>query len=162
MILSADLVAPLEPVITREVTTDDLDHNDHMTVARFFEAQVASVRARLASTGITAEYATERRMGTVAGEHHLRYLAELRLGDRFSTRVRVLARSERAAHLMSFLVNETQQRIACTLEVVVVHISQETRRSTPFPEDVAAALDAHVAISDELDLDLPARLDWRG
>ena len=85
-----------------------------------------------------------------SAEHHLTYLAELRTGDRMSARVRLLGRSERAAHALVYLLDETHERLSFVMEEIFLHIDMGTRLTAPWPEDVAAALDARVAEEAEL------------
>jgi acyl-CoA thioesterase FadM len=85
-----------------------------------------------------------------AAEHHLVYLAELRTGDRISARSRLLARSERAAHALVYLLDDSHQRLSFVMEEIFLHIDMETRRTAPWPEDVAAALDQRIAEDAEL------------
>ena len=78
-------------------------------------------------------------------EHHVTYLNELRTGDTMSARVRLLGRSERAAHVLIYLLDETHRQVACVVEEIFLHIDLETRRTAPWPEDVASRLDARIA-----------------
>lgn len=151
----------LPPTVERPVGDDDLDFNRHMSAIAIFTAQVRSVRAALAGVGVTEEYVAQRRMGTFAAEHHIRYFGELREGHQISTRVRFLQRTDKAVHAQSYLVDETRGHLACALEVVCLHVDQETRRATSFPDDVAAAIDARVAESDALDWSSPHELAFR-
>ena len=80
-----------------------------------------------------------------SAEHHLTYLAELLTGDRISSRVRLLGRSERAAHALVYLLDDSHQRLSFVMEEILLHIDMETRRTAPWPEDVAAALDQQIA-----------------
>jgi acyl-CoA thioesterase FadM len=80
-----------------------------------------------------------------SAEHHVTYLNELRTGDTMSARVRLLGRSERAGHALVYLLDETHQRVACVVEEIFLHIELEDRRTAPWPEDVAAKLDARIA-----------------
>lgn len=155
-------VRDLAPVREGIVSPDDLDLNGHMNAVYFFSAHVSSVRVSLAEVGIDELYVVVRRMGTFAAEHHIRYLSELRLGDCYSVRPRFLARTQKAAHMMSFLVNETDGALASVLEVVVVHIDQDTRRATEIPDDVATRIDAHIRDDDALGWVPEPRLTLRG
>ena len=62
-----------------------------------------------------------------------------------SCRVRLLGRSERAAHVLVYLLDETHQRLSCVMEEVFLHIDMGTRRTAPWPADVAQALDDRIA-----------------
>ena len=75
-----------------------------------------------------------------------------------STRVRLLGRSERAAHALVYLLDESHQRVSFVMEEIFLHIDMETRRTAPWPEDVAAALDKRIAD----DADLPWEPDVSG
>ncbi|HEY0645160.1 MAG TPA: thioesterase family protein, partial [Nocardioides sp.] len=66
-------------------------------------------------------------------------------GDTMSARVRLLGRSERAAHALVYLLDETKQTVACVVEEIFLHIDLSTRLTAPWPDDVAAKLDARVA-----------------
>ncbi|MGZ5414243.1 MAG: hypothetical protein ACXWDC_04035, partial [Aeromicrobium sp.] len=55
---------------------------------------------------------------------------------------------------MSFLVSRSDNLLACTLEVILVHVGMDTRRPVDFPEDIADRIDA--AIKDQSQLSWPA------
>lgn len=145
----------------RTVTADDLDLNGHMNATHFITAQVRAVRSALAELGVDEAYVTERRMGTFAAEHNIRYLGELRLGTEFSVRVRFLDRTAKTIHAAAFLLDETHARLATVLEVVTVHVDQETRRSTPMPDDLTGAVDERIAAGEALGWTLHPRLSLR-
>ncbi len=67
-----------------------------------------------------------------------------------STRVRLLGRSERAAHALVYLLDESHERLSFVMEEIFLHIDMETRRTAPWPEDVAAALDKRIAADSAL------------
>ena len=75
-----------------------------------------------------------------------------------STRVRLLGRSQRAAHVLVYLLDESRQRLSYVMEEVFLHIDMETRRTAPWPDDIAAALDKRIAT----DADLPWEPDVSG
>lgn len=147
-----------DPLIRREVTSADIDLNGHMNVAHYFNAHVAAVRDALAGVGVTEEYVAERRLGTFAAEHHLRYLGELKEGDVFTMRVQILDRSEKAIHLRSLLATAGSGAVASVLEVITVHVDLTTRRATPIPEDVTDRIDTAIRSVDKREHDLPMRL----
>ena len=67
-----------------------------------------------------------------------------------SARVRLLGRAERAAHALVYLLNDTHQELAFVMEEIFLHIDMESRRTAPWPEDVAEALDRRIAADNEL------------
>jgi acyl-CoA thioester hydrolase len=156
-----DELDALPRVIDRTVDTQDLDLNGHMNARRYFDALVSTTRDALSAAGIDETYVAERHMGTFAAEHHIRYLGELRLGERLTTHFRFLERTDKAVRGQAFVANADQCQLACVLEVVAVHVDQGTRRPTSFPDDIAAALDAAVAASDQLGWRLENKLTLR-
>ena len=132
------------------------DSHGHMQVTHHLGVHDGSRSQFIGLLGIDETYFSERRMGVPTVECHLRFLAEVHVGDRVAVHVRFVARSARAMHTLWFLVNLSRQQIANTMELVMVHVDLEQRRPTPFPEDVALALDHMIA--EHSALDWPASL----
>ncbi|QNL93775.1 thioesterase family protein [Aeromicrobium senzhongii] len=154
-------IAQLPTPHRHTVDASHIDHNGHMNVVHHFTAQVAGVREALAAVGVTEDYVATRRLGTFAAEHHLSYLGELRLGDRYSVRTRFLGRRDKVAHLAAFLTNDTAEQLANVLEVISVHVDLGTRRATAFPADVGAQIDAAIESGDALGWTFEPRLGLR-
>ena len=100
---------------------------------------------QLVEVGIPQMWPLTHGQACFTAEHHVTYLNELRTGDTMSARVRLLGRSERAAHVLVYLLDETHQKVACVVEEIFLHIDLSTRLTSPWPDDVAAALDARIA-----------------
>ena len=62
-----------------------------------------------------------------------------------SVRVRLLGRSERAAHALVFVLDDTNSRLATVFEEIILCVRLDPRGSEPWPDDVAANLDARIA-----------------
>lgn len=124
-----------------EVTHDFIDINGHMNITQYMRLGAETLDLSLRAAGMDDQYRDVRRLSNFAVEHHLTYRAEMHLGERISVHSQLLARSDRAAHAMVYLLDDTNDRLANTLEVVLVHVNMDQRRSVPFPHDVGAALD---------------------
>lgn len=142
---TADQVRALPAQADREVTSDVIDENGHMNIAHYFHPAAYAVWETMQQAGVDADYIAHRGLSFFTVEHHLRYLAEMRLGDRFTVRPQLLERSDKVLHALSYVLDETHDRLACVLEVSYVHVSMEDRRAVPVPDDVAAALDRGIA-----------------
>ncbi|MGK5112468.1 thioesterase family protein [Geodermatophilus sp. CPCC 205506] len=158
---TVDQLRTVAATLQRAVGSEDLDLNGHMNATHLFSAHIASVRASLAEVGVSEEYVSKRGLGTFAVEHHIRYLGELREGNRYSVRVRFLERTGKAIHGVSYLVNESSATLANVLEVIVVHVDQTTRRATGIPEDVTAQIDEQIRMGNELGWTHDLRLTLR-
>jgi acyl-CoA thioesterase FadM len=120
------------------------DANGHLNVRHYTGIASEGLDESLVGVGVPQMWPA---MGhaVFSAEHHLTYLAEVRTGDRISARVRLLGRSERAAHALVYLLDETHQRLSFVMEEIFLHIDMETRRTAPWPEEVAVAMDEKIA-----------------
>lgn len=74
-------------------------------------------------------------------EHHLRYLAEIGVGDRVTTYNRVVGKSDKRFHGLYLIVNETRARLACLLEYISAGVDMRERRTALMPSDLSEGLD---------------------
>jgi acyl-CoA thioester hydrolase len=125
------------------------DVNGHLNVRHYTGIASEGLDESLVELGIPPQW-PQHGHACFSAEHHLTYLAELRTGDRMSSRVRLLGRSERAAHALVYLLDESHQRLSFVMEEVFLHIDMETRHTAPWPEDIAAMLDTRIARDAEL------------
>ena len=142
---SLDLVRSLKAHTETTVPAEYIDENGHMNITRYFELGAWAPWTRLGELGMEADYIERRGLSFFTVEHHIRYLAELRLGEAFSVRSAFVARTGKAVHGITFVVDEERDRVACTMEIVYVHVSMDSRRAADIPDDVAAGLDAEIA-----------------
>ncbi|MGW5382365.1 thioesterase family protein [Nocardia sp. NPDC003963] len=147
---TANEVAALPEKIAGTVTSETLAGGDHMNVVQYLGWGSAGADALVRAVGIDDDYRARRRLGVFTAEHHLAYYSELHEGDRFAVAGRFLERSAKAVHMMMFLADTGRGRIANTLEILLIHVDLQERRSVDLPGDIAAGLDEHIAYSREL------------
>ena len=147
----------LPAYVQQPVPTAFEDLNGHLNVRHYTGIASEGLDDSLVALGIPKTWPALGH-ACFAAEHHLTYLAELRTGDRMSARARLLGRSERAAHALVYLLDDSHQRLSFVMEEIFLHIDMEARRTAPWPEDVAAALDQRIAE----DADLPWEPDVSG
>ena len=145
-----DQVLDLPAVRSTTVPPAYLDENEHMNIGRYLEEAASGLWQRTIELGMGPEYLEQRRLTTFTAEHHIVYAAELRLGDELSVHPRLLARSDKVFHSITFVADRTHGRVAAWCEATNVHVGLDSRRPEPFPDDIAAALDAEVARSEAL------------
>ena len=125
------------------------DINGHLNVRHYIGIASEGLDESLVSIGIPFNWPMQGH-ACFSAEHHCTFLHELRTGDRMSARVRLLGRSERAAHTLVYLLDDTHERLSYVMEEIFLHIDMETRRTAPWPAEVAAALDERIAEHAEL------------
>ncbi len=120
------------------------DVNGHLNVRHYTGIASEGLDEALVEHGIPQNWPASGH-ACFSAEHHLTYLVELRTGDRLSARVRLLGRAARAAHALVYLLDESHQRLSFVMEEIFLHIDMGTRRTAPWPDHVATALDQRVA-----------------
>ena len=105
--------------------------------------------------GLGAEHAAAGTAGSFEVEQHLRYFREVHVGDVVSVHVRMLDRSDKALHLMQFLVNDTRDELANTFESLSISVDLATRAVVPFPQHVLDLVDPQLRIDQALDWSVP-------
>ena len=117
------------------------DRNGHVNVQFYLALYELGGWVVLEEIGVDEDWFSRHQVSQFDLEHHLNYRAELKVGDQVSTYSRVLGRSEKRFHGMYFIVNETSGRLAATLEYITASVDMNTRRTTPFREELASGLD---------------------
>ncbi|GAA1529743.1 thioesterase family protein [Nocardioides humi] len=148
-------VLDLPVLLESEVTPDFIDVNGHMNVRHYLDAGAHGADVLCRRIGIDDAYRAQRRLGIFTAEHHIRYFSEMHEGEKLSVHTAVVDRSARAGHLLSFILDRDGERLACTVEIVIVGVDMDTRRPAEFPADVAAALDERVEAARRLPWPLP-------
>jgi acyl-CoA thioester hydrolase len=129
------------PVVDRGVvSTSDIDFNNHMNVNVYLQILTRTTIRGLEYCGLGYDYAPNYQCGLFSVDHHARYLFELRLGATYTTHVRLLEASDRGVRTVALLRDAEKQRIACSLESLLLNVDHATRKVTPFAPRIAERL----------------------
>ena len=131
---------------------DDMGHMNVMWYTHLFDKGVYGAFELI---GLNLEYMRANHSGGFALESHIRYLREVRMGDKVTIYSRFIARTQRRFHLMNFMQNDSNDDVAATFEVVGAHIDMSIRRMSSFPTIVADKLDHLITEHSSLDWDAP-------
>jgi len=118
------------------VSSAEIDEMDHMNVeyyAKFFNLATLNF---LELFDFGNEYRRSDEFGGFVLEHHIKYLAEVRLHDKFSIYSRAIENNHKLIHFIHFMVRDRDQKISATCENLNVHIDRKNRKSSPFPENI--------------------------
>ena len=146
-----ELPAALEQTVPEEYC----DANGHMNVRSYLGLHDDSSWRYFGGMGFGEAYIRHERRSFFDLEQHLRYFDEVLVGETVSLHWRLLERSVKVVHAMSFMVNVTREKLANTFEVTTAHIDLDARRTTPFEGPTAHALDRQIAIDSRLRWDAP-------
>ncbi|WP_280436331.1 thioesterase family protein [Nocardia carnea] len=147
---TAQQIREIPAALSAAVTAHEIDDNGHMNVVHYLDLSSQGADVLMRELGVNESYRAQRRLGVFTAEHHLVYYSELRERDPFTVHVRVLERSDKAIHLMTFLVDDKRDVLSNTLEIMLVHVDLDKRRASPVPDNLAAALDRKVAAGNAL------------
>lgn len=121
------------------------DSNGHLNVRHYLGIGSEGLDEALLEVGIPFNWPLTTGLAVLSAEHHLTYLHELKTGDLMSVRVRLLGRSNRAAHALVYVLDDVNKRVACVFEEILLCVKLDPRGAAAWPEEVAAKLDARIA-----------------
>ncbi|GGL87215.1 thioesterase family protein [Pseudooceanicola nanhaiensis] len=127
-----------------EVRPEWIDHNGHMNMAYYgvlFDKGSSHVYRRI---GFGNEYRRAHRHTTFSGEFRVRYLRELKLGDRVRCAFQMLDVGPKSFHYVQELIH-SDGWVAATGEELSLHIDQTGPRVAPYPPQIMSALEAIMA-----------------
>ncbi len=119
-----------------------IDYNGHLNMAYYgvlFDRAVEEAWTRL---GMGADYVAERNLSTFAAQAHTAFRREIGLIDAVRVTMQLVAHDEKRMHMWSEIRHAQEGWLAATCESLHLHVDLSTRKVTPFPPDVLAALAA--------------------
>ncbi|GAB3991112.1 thioesterase family protein [Nocardioides marmoraquaticus] len=120
------------------VPAERVDTNGHLNVRHYLGTFDDAEWTLFEDLGLAADGAGG---GNVfALEQYLTYRREVLVGAEVSVHLRVVGRDERMLHLVTYLLDHGERRVAASLEGLEAYVDHGTRRMAAFPDDVAAAL----------------------
>lgn len=153
--LTSDQIQQL-PCFHRAVIPEAyLDVMGHMNIRHYMGLFDEAAWGFFSAFGMTEQFIRSSTSAAFALEHHVRYLAEVHVGETVAIHTRVNGRTAKRLHFIHFMLNETTGKLAATLEVIASHANRDTRRTSPFPDEIAAQIDQFVAEHSLLDWPAP-------
>ncbi|MXX52212.1 MAG: thioesterase [Chloroflexi bacterium] len=132
-----------------------LDENQHVNVQYYVHLVEKGLVTLFERAGLGETYAAADEYGNFALEQHIRYLAELLVGEQVSVYIRLLELTPKRAYFMGFIINDSRKQLASAVELVQMNVDMRQRRGAPYPPAGAAALQALHARHERLDWSAP-------
>lgn len=129
----------------QSVLPDWIDYNGHMNVAYYVLAFDHGVDEFMYQMGITPEYLKTEKSSTFTLEMHINYLQELRLDDPIRLTCQLLDADSKRVHYFLRMFHAEAGYLAATSEQMMIHVSLESRRPSPFPPTVSEVIDHMMA-----------------
>lgn len=128
---------------TQRLREEWIDYNGHLSEAYYVLIFGFATDAVMERVGLDATYRASSGCSLYTVEAHVRYLHEVAGGDTaVEVRTRVVevgGKKVRLCHEMWW-----EQTLVATEELLALHVDTGVGRAAPFPEDVAASLEALV------------------
>lgn len=135
-------IRQLERTYERRIPVNFLDENSHVNVQYYLHLVELGLGKVFEQVGLGEVYSTADKYGNFALEQHIRYFAEILADDRVSVHIRLVGLSVKRAYFIGFLVNETREQLAASVEVVMMNVDMTARRGAPFPAQAYDELEA--------------------
>ena len=126
------------------------DRNGHVNVQFYLALFELGGWKVLEEVGVDEDWFGRHAYSFFDLEHHLHYLAEIRVGERVTTYNRVVGMSDKRFHGMYYIVNEARGRLAGTLEYISNGVDMRQRRTAPMPGELARGLERLLATHQRL------------
>ena len=114
---------------------DWIDYNGHLNMAYYTVLFDHDVDEVWEGFGLGDAYRKARGMTTFAGAFQIRYLRELKLGDRVTSSFQILDHDDKRIHSFQEL-RHTDGWLAATGETIHLSIDTEGPKVAPFPPDI--------------------------
>ena len=109
----------------------EVDHNDHFTVAYYFERFGHATLTFLDTLGLGVDYAERERRGCVTVDGYVRYARELHAGDILHVATGVIDADQDGLTLGHKLFNSETGEVCATFEQRVAHVALGNRAPVP-------------------------------
>jgi acyl-CoA thioester hydrolase len=126
-----------------------IDYNGHMNMGYYTVLLDRCADEAFAEMGFGPDYKAQRGLTTYTAEFHIRYLREVKLGDRLFSTFHLLDHDAKRFHSFQELYHEDGW-LAATGEGLTLHVDLSGPRVVAMPEDiaerVAAMAQAHATL----------------
>lgn len=132
------------PAVTVKIRPEWIDYNGHLNVAYYVLAFDQATEYLYGELGIRESYvAAGFSLFTLA--MNVDYLRELFVGEAAVITSQLLDADHKRLHYMHQMVHQKSGELAATNECLAINVDMASRRSTPFPDEIHARIQAMVA-----------------
>jgi acyl-CoA thioester hydrolase len=117
-----------------------IDYNGHMNMAYYHVLFDRAVDEGFGLVGLGQEYLAEHKSSFFVAEIHTLYRRELKMHDTARATLQLIDYDEKRIHYYMELRHAEEGWVAATMESLSLHVDMETRKVSPFPDDIAANL----------------------
>ncbi|KRS19232.1 thioesterase family protein [Roseovarius indicus] len=124
-----------------EVEKGWIDYNNHLNMGYYTVVFDRASDELWDWIGFGERYVAETNHTTFAAEFHVRYLREVKLGDRLYSRIRIIDHDEKRFHTFQELYHEDGW-LSATGEGLTLHVDLGGPKVAPMPENIQSRIRA--------------------
>jgi acyl-CoA thioester hydrolase len=117
-----------------------IDYNGHLNMAYYNVLFDRAVDETYELIGVGADYVARRRRSIFTAEVHVRFLRELHAGDPVRVTFQLLGYDTKRLHYFEQLFHAQDGWVSATSENLSLHVDLDSKKTAPFPSEVAARL----------------------
>ena len=117
-----------------------IDYNGHMNVAFYVLVFDNATDALFEAMDFGAAWRKRSGRSFFAAEAHVRYLAELTLGEEVRVATQILGADAKRLHCFHSMRRKKTGIVAATMEMLSLHVDLGMRRAVPFAQDDRARI----------------------
>ncbi len=131
-------------ILSPEMSIDPtwVDYNGHLNQAYYGVLFDRALDDALMPAGLGPDYIETRKLSFMTVECHTTFVRELFHTAKVQIASRIVDLDEKRMHMFCELSNAGEGWLSATAEFMFLHIDMKTRRTTPWPADIRARLDA--------------------
>ena len=128
------------PRHSETVLTDWVDYNGHMNVAYYVLIFDHATDVLLNHVGLNEEYRNRTSESVFVVESHIAYTQEVLEGTKVEIETLVLDLDDKRLHIFMIMREIGSGTTAATIEIMILHVNLNTRKSSPFPTQIKLEL----------------------
>lgn len=117
-----------------------IDYNGHMNIAYYHVLFDRALEEGFSLLGLGQDYVEKCNASFFIGETHTLYKRELKMHDAVRVTLQLVDYDEKRIHYYMEARHAAEGWVAASMEGLSLHVDLETRKVTPFPDDIAANL----------------------
>lgn len=125
---------------TMKVEPAWIDFNGHLNMAYYHVLFDRAMDEAFDLIGIGPDHVEKRKGSFFTAEVHTAYKRELKLNDPVRVTLQLVDYDEKRLHYYLEIRHATEGWVSATMEGLSLHVSLETRKVSPFPDDISANL----------------------
>jgi len=126
----------------QEVESQWTDYNGHLNMAYYAVLFDRAADELINEWGCGADYIKAKNCSTFVLEAHISYANELKAGEKVRIENRIIGYDQKRVHYVQQMFRAESLYLACVLEGILSHVDLETRRTSAFPPEILAKIEA--------------------